>query len=269
MTITMAAGLAVLGSIVGFLAGLLGVGGGLIMIPFLIFLLEQQGVVTDLAIKMAIATAMSTIVFTSVSSIRSHHQRGAIDWPLARGFAPGILLGSALASLWIFAALRGKTLALLFCLFAVFTATQIFLDRKPSPSRQTPGPWGLLLMGTPIGLVSGLVGAGGAFMSVPFMLWCNVPIHRAVATSAALGFPIALANVIGYIVSGQGLETTLPGTVGFLWLPGLAAIATFSVLTAPLGARAAHKLPVKKFKRVFASFLFVLAAQMFYKVGLI
>jgi len=268
MTWMMAASLALVGCGVGFLAGLLGVGGGLIMIPFLIFALEHQEVATDLAIKMAIATAMSTIVFTSISSIRSHHQRGAIGWELVKGFAPGILLGSALSSLWIFAALKGTTLALIFCLFAVFTATQIFLDRKPKPSRQVPGPLGLLLMGAPIGLVSGLVGAGGAFMSVPFMLWCNVPIHRAVATSAALGLPIALANVVGYVISGQQIDAHVPGAVGYLWLPGLVAVASFSVLTAPFGARAAHKLPVKKFKKVFASFLFVLAAQMLFKVVL-
>ncbi len=268
MTWVLAISLALLGCGVGFVAGLLGVGGGLLMIPFLIFVLEQHGIATDLSVKMAIATAMSTIVFTSISSIRSHHQRGAIGWSLVKGFAPGILLGSGLSSLWIFSALKGSTLALIFCLFALFTATQIFLDRKPSPSRQVPGPLGLWLMGTPIGLVSGLVGAGGAFLSVPFMLWCNVPIHRAVATSAALGFPIALANVVGYVISGQQIDAHVPGAVGYIWLPGLAAIASFSVLTAPWGARAAHRLPVKKFKKIFATFLLILATQMFFKVVL-
>jgi uncharacterized membrane protein YfcA len=116
-----------------------------------------------------------------------------------------------------------------------------------------------------IGLLSGLVGAGGGFISVPFMTWCNVAIHNAVATSAALGFPIALANVTGYVVSGQGVQNLPDYSFGFLWLPALVVIATCSVLMAPLGAATAHKLPVKQLKRVFASVLYLLAAYMFYK----
>jgi uncharacterized membrane protein YfcA len=113
-----------------------------------------------------------------------------------------------------------------------------------------------------------LVGAGGGFVSVPFMTWCNVPIHSAVATSAALGFPIALANVVGYVVGGQSVSDLPAGSLGYVWLPALAVIATCSVLTAPLGAKAAHNLPVKKLKRVFASLLFALAAYMFWKGAL-
>ena len=116
-----------------------------------------------------------------------------------------------------------------------------------------------------IGFLSGLVGAGGGFVSVPFMTWCNVPIHNAVATSAALGFPIALANVIGYVLGGQSVADLPAGSLGYVWLPALGVIATCSVLTAPLGAKAAHNLPVKKLKRVFASLLFALAAYMFWK----
>ena len=128
-----------------------------------------------------------------------------------------------------------------------------------------PGTGGLLSAGGVIGFMSGLVGAGGGFISVPFMAWCNVAIHNAVATSAALGFPIALANVTGYIISGQNVQNLPPHSFGYIWLPALAVIATCSVLTAPLGARAAHKLPVKQLKRVFASILYLLAAYMLYK----
>jgi uncharacterized membrane protein YfcA len=187
--------LALLGLATGFLAGLLGIGGGMLMVPFLTMILAGRGVHPDLAVKVAIATSMATIVFTSISSVRAHHQRGAVRWDLVRGLAPGLVLGAALASLGIFALLKGSWLALFFAVFVSFSATQMLLDKKPAPTRQVPGTAGQWAAGGVIGLLSGLVGAGGGFVSVPFMTWCNVVIHQAVATSAALGFPIALANV--------------------------------------------------------------------------
>jgi uncharacterized membrane protein YfcA len=257
--------LILLGLCTGFLAGLLGIGGGMIMVPFLTIILSGRGVAPDLAVKMAIATSMATIIFTSVSSVRAHHKRGAVRWDLVKGLAPGIVLGGMLASMGVFALLKGAWLALFFAAFVSFSATQMFLDKKPAPTRQVPGNAGLLSAGGVIGFLSGMVGAGGGFVSVPFMTWCNVAIHNAVATSAALGFPIALANVIGYAISGQGLQNLPAHSFGYLWLPGLGVIAACSVLTAPIGARAAHKLPVKQLKRAFASILYLLAAYMLYK----
>jgi uncharacterized membrane protein YfcA len=257
--------LACLGLGSGFLAGLLGIGGGMVMVPFITAILTHRALDPDLAVKMAIATSMATIIFTSVSSVRAHHQRGGVRWILVRGLAPGIVLGAMLASLGIFSVLKGAWLALIFATFVSFSATQMFLDKKPAATRQMPGPGGLLGMGGVIGFLSGLVGAGGGFVSVPFMTWCNVAIHNAVATSAALGFPIALANVVGYIVGGQSVQDLPPHSLGYVWLPALGVIASCSVLTAPLGARAAHQLPVKQLKRVFASILYLLAAYMFYK----
>ena len=257
--------LGLLGLTTGFLAGLLGIGGGMMMVPFITIILSGRGVSPDLAVKMAIATSMATILFTSISSVRAHHKRGAVRWDLVKALAPGIVIGGAIASLGVFALLKGTWLALVFAAFVSFSATQMFLERKPAPSRQVPGTGGLLSAGGVIGFMSGLVGAGGGFISVPFMTWCNVAIHNAVATSAALGFPIALANVTGYIISGQNVQNLPPHSFGYIWLPALAVIATCSVLTAPLGARAAHKLPVKQLKRVFASILYLLAAYMLYK----
>ena len=257
--------LGVLGLITGFLAGLLGIGGGMVMVPFLTMMLGDRGVSPDLAVKMAIATSMGTIIFTSISSVRAHHQKGAVRWELVKGLAPGIVMGSFLASMGAFAALKGSYLALFFALFVGFSATQMFLDKKPAPNRQVPGTPGLLGAGGVIGFLSGMVGAGGGFVSVPFMAWCNVAIHNAVATSAALGFPIALANVIGYVVAGQDVPNLPEFSVGYLWLPGLVVIASCSVFMAPVGARAAHQLPVKQLKRVFASVLYLLAAYMLYK----
>jgi uncharacterized membrane protein YfcA len=257
--------LAALGICTGFLAGLLGIGGGMVMVPFITIMLSQRGVDANLAVKMAIATSMATIIFTSISSVRAHHKRGAVRWDLVKGLAPGIVLGSMIGSLGVFAILKGSYLATFFGLFVGFSATQMFLDKKPAPTRQVPGPMGLTGAGGAIGFLSGLVGAGGGFISVPFMAWCNVAIHNAVATSSALGFPIALANVLGYVISGRSIEGLPADAFGYIWVPALVVIALCSVFTAPLGAKAAHSLPVKKLKRVFASVLYVLAAYMLYK----
>ncbi|MBQ1764274.1 MAG: sulfite exporter TauE/SafE family protein, partial [Aquincola sp.] len=142
---------------------------------------------------------------------------------------------------------------------------QMLRDRKPKPSRQMPGTAGTTAAGGVIGFLSGLVGAGGGFVSVPFMTWCNVAMHNAVATSAALGFPIALANTLGYVVGGWRMAPALPGAMGYLYLPALALIAPVSVLMAPVGARVAHALDMRKLKRVFALVLYLLAAYMLYR----
>ena len=257
--------LALLGIGTGFLAGLLGIGGGMLMVPFITIILSARGVGPDLAVKMAIATSMATIIFTSVSSVRAHHKRGAVRWDLVKLLAPGIVIGSIIASLGVFSLLKGSYLAIVFALFVGFSATQMFMDKKPKPTRQMPGTAGQLGAGGFIGFLSGLVGAGGGFISVPFMTWCNVPIHNAVATSAALGFPIAVANVAGYVISGMSVQDLPPASFGYIWLPALVVIAACSVFTAPLGARAAHALPVGKLKRVFAIMLYMLAAYMAYK----
>jgi uncharacterized protein len=257
--------LAVLGLFTGFLAGLLGIGGGMIMVPFITIIMSGRGVSPDLAVKMAIATSMATIIFTSVSSVRAHHKRGAVRWDVVKRLAPGIVLGSAIASLGVFSLLKGSWLALFFAAFVSFSATQMLLDKKPKPSRTLPGTGGQLAAGGVIGFLSGLVGAGGGFVSVPFLTWCNVVMHHAVATSAALGFPIALANAIGYMIAGTGTDGLPPGSLGYVYLPALLVIAVVSVLMAPLGVRAAHAMPVKQLKRVFAFVLYALAAYMLYR----
>lgn len=262
LTPLLVAELATLGLATGFMAGLLGIGGGMLIGPFLTLILSNVGVPASLAVKMAIATSMATIVFTSVSSVRAHHQRGAVRWDIVKSLAPGIVLGSLAASAGVFSLLKGSYLAIVFALFVSFSATQMFLDRKPRPSRTMPGTAGQLSAGGVIGFLSGLVGAGGGFISVPFMVAHNVAVINAVATSAALGFPIALANTIGYIVAGQSLNELPAHSLGFVWLPALAVIASCSVLTAPWGAKLAHKLPVATLKKVFALILYALALYM-------
>lgn len=258
-----------LGSVTGFFAGLLGIGGGMLMVPFMTWILTSRGVDPGPAVKMAIATSMATILFTSISSVRAHHGRGAVRWDLVRSLAPGIVGGGLLSGAGLFAVLKGQGLALFFGLFISFSAVQMLRDRKPKPSRQMPGVLGQTAVGGVIGLISGLLGAGGAFMSVPFMTWCNVPIRQAVGTSAALGFPIALANTVGYIVAGQGLPPALPGAWGYLYLPGLFIVALASVTMAPLGAKVAHSTDVARLRKIMAFMLLGLAAYMLHKAFVI
>lgn len=254
-----------LGLVAGFLAGLLGIGGGMLMVPFLTLILSQRGVSDQLAVKMAIASSMATITATALSSVRAHHKRGAVRWDLVRGMAPGIVLGGLAAGAGAFSVLRGQALAGLFAVFVGFSATQMLRNRKPTPSRQMPGTLGQTAAGSGIGFLSGLVGAGGGFVSVPFMTWCNVPMHQAVATSAALGLPIAMANTVGYVVGGWSLPNSLPGSFGYLYLPAVLVIACASVTMAPLGAKAAHAMNVAQLKKAFAGLLYLLAAYMLWK----
>lgn len=254
-----------LGAGAGFLAGLLGVGGGMVLVPFMTMLLTAKGFPPALIVKIAVATSLATICFTSLSSVRAHHARGAVRWEIVRRLAPGIVLGSLIGA-QIAKALPAPLLAGLFAVFVGFSATQMLRGRGPqATTRALPSPGGLFAVGGGIGTVSSLVGAGGAFMSVPFMTWRNVPIHNAVATSAALGVPIALAGTLGYVIAGWDLHGLPPGTLGFIYLPALLVISAASVLTAPLGARTAHALDVRQLRRIFAVLLYAIAGYMFWR----
>nr|MDP2191361.1 sulfite exporter TauE/SafE family protein [Rhodoferax sp.] len=248
-----------LGLVTGFLAGLLGIGGGMLMVPFLSIILTAKGFPAEYVVKMAVATSLATICFTSLSSVRAHHQRGAVLWPVALTLAPGILVGSVLGA-QLAVALPGKILSVFFSVFVAFSATQMFLNRKPKPTRGLPKRLGMFGVGGLIGALSSMVGAGGAFISVPFMTWCNVKIHNAVASSAALGFPIALAGTVSYVWAGWDLPQMPPGAIGYLYLPGVLVISIASMCTAPWGARTAHRIDIAPLKKVFASALYVIAA---------
>lgn len=264
MDISLVAGLLALGAAVGFAAGLLGIGGGMLLVPFMTMILTAKQFPQEHVVHMAIATSLGTIMFTSMSSVRAHHKRGAVLWRVVGLLAPGILIGSWVGP-WIGAKMEASTLALAFAVFVAFSATQMLIDKKPSAARDLPKAPGMFGAGGVIGVLAGLVGAGGGFVSVPFMTWCNVKIHNAVATSAALGFPIAVAGTLSNIYFGLQ-EPGLPeGALGFVYLPALLVISLASVTTAPLGARVAHSLPVQSLKKIFAFLLYVLAAYMLYK----
>ncbi|MES2150646.1 MAG: sulfite exporter TauE/SafE family protein [Pseudomonadota bacterium] len=261
---TLIAALLAMGCFGGFAAGLLGIGGGMILVPFATMLFSARGFAPALVVHIAIATCLAAILFTSISSVRAHHLHGAVRWRVAARLAPGILAGSWLGP-WIGKQLDSATLALGFGLFVAAIATQMLFNRRPAAGRDLPGAAGMFAAGGVIGVLSGLVGAGGGFVSIPFMSWCNVRMHEAVATSAALGFPIALAGTLSNIYFGWNAPGLPPHSLGYVYLPALVVIACASVSMAPLGARLAHRMPLALLKRSFAAILYALAAYMLWK----
>lgn len=255
------AGYLVLGAVAGFFAGLLGVGGGAIMVPVLALMFAAQGFPDAHLMHLALGTSMAAIVFTSISSLRAHHAHGAVQWPIVRRIAPGILLGTFLGA-QLASVMPTRPLAIFFTAFMSYVAFQMLANIKPKPSRQLPGPLGMFAVGSGIGAVSALVAIGGGSLSVPFMTWCNVRMHEAIGTSAAIGFPIAVAGTIGYLFGGTGAAGLPAGSFGYIYLPALAACVAMSMLTAPLGARAAHRLPVAILKKIFAGVILLLLAKM-------
>jgi uncharacterized membrane protein YfcA len=249
------------GALAGFLAGLLGVGGGLVIVPVLALIFAAQHFPSGQIMHLALGTSLASIMFTSVSSLRAHHAHGAVDWQVVRGITPGIIVGT-LAGTVVAAQLSSAFLKVFFVVFLYYVATQMMMNIKPKPSRELPGMMGMFGAGGVIGAVSSLVGIGGGTLSVPFMTWCNVRLHQAIGTSAAIGFPIAAAGAAGYIANGWALETLPAYSLGFVYLPALAGLVAASVPAAPLGARLAHRLPVARLKKFFALLLYMLGTRM-------
>jgi uncharacterized membrane protein YfcA len=250
-----------LGAVAGFFAGLLGVGGGAIAVPVLAMLFSAQAFPAQHVVHLALGTSMATIIFTSISSLRAHHQHGAVLWPVVRDIAPGVVAGT-LAGAQIASRMPTRPLAIFFAGFIALVAVQMILDAKPKPSRELPGTAGMIAVGTGIGIVSALVAIGGGSLSVPFMTWCNVRVQNAIGTSAAIGFPIALSGSLGYLWGGWGAPGLPEGSAGFVYLPALVPTVVASMLVAPHGARLAHRLPVGTLKRIFAAVLILLSAKM-------
>ncbi|HHM05080.1 MAG TPA: sulfite exporter TauE/SafE family protein [Gammaproteobacteria bacterium] len=250
-----------LGAFAGLVAGLLGVGGGLIIVPVLTGVFVSQGLPETAIMHLAVGTSLATIVFTSLSSIRAHHRHGAVRWPVVAGLAPGIV-GGAWGGAALAEALPGALLRGLFGLFEFYVAVQMLLNIKPRPSRGLPRGVGLMGAGSLIGALSTLVGIGGGTLTVPFLLWCNVPAREAIATSAACGLPLALAGSLGFIVAGWNAPDLPAASLGYVYLPALAGVVVASVFFAPLGAHLTHKLPAPHIKRAFAGLLLMLSAYM-------
>jgi uncharacterized membrane protein YfcA len=250
-----------IGAVVGFLAGLLGIGGGMIIVPLLVFVFSAKGFPETHLMHAALGTAMATILFTSFSSVRAHHRHEAVDWKIVRTMAPGILLGGFAAPA-IAAQVPTRPLAMFFTAFMFYAAAQMFFRVQPKATRELPGSGGLFVVGGVIGILSSVLAAGGAFLSIPFMTWCKVPLRRAIGTAAAIGFPIAAAGTIGYVVNGLRIERLPKYSLGFVYLPALALIVATSMFAAPLGARLTHAMPIAKLRIVFALLLLAIGLRM-------
>jgi uncharacterized membrane protein YfcA len=251
-----------IGAVSGILAGLLGMGGGIVIVPMLTYLFTAQQLSAAYTLHLALGTSLASIIFTSLSSVRAHHGRGAVEWPMVRRISPGIVAGGLIGT-WVAAQLSSSFLKGCYVLFLFFVSWKL-LRNVPTAPRKPAGAADIFGAGTLIGGVSSLVGIGGGTMTVPFMLRCNVSMHNAIGTSAAVGFPIAVAGAIGYALSGLKAASLPAYCLGFIYLPALLGIALVSILTAPIGAKLAHSLPVPRLKKVFACLLLLVATKMMF-----
>jgi uncharacterized membrane protein YfcA len=252
------------GAVAGTLAGLLGIGGGVIIVPIVTLLFEGHGVPHGTAIKLALGTSLATIVVTAVSSIYTHHRKGAVDWKLFGVMGPAVFVGSLIGAL-LADIIPGDLLYIAFIAFLFAISVQMALSRV-SAHRSLPGKPTLAATSVVVGVVSALMGIGGGAMHVPFLSYCGVPLKHAIATAAAVGLPLAVSATIGYIIGGMNEPGIPPGSIGYVNLPVFGGVVAASLLFAPLGAILAHKLPDLLLRRLFAVFLFVLASRMAYKL---
>ena len=253
------------GLVAGFFAGLLGVGGGVVFVPVLTIIFTGLGFPARDVLHLALGTSMATILFTSVSSLRAHHGHQAVLWPVMGRMTPGVLVGTLLGA-QLAAMVPSRALSIFFVGFMIFVAVQMIAGLRPKPTRSLPGWPGLGLAGIVIGGIASLAAIGGGALTVPYLIWCNVRPHAAIGTSAAVGLPIAIGGSIGYVWNGWGHAGLPPGSLGFVYLPALGVILIASVLMAQLGARMAHRLPIKVLKRVFAGLLLGLSAKMLWSL---
>jgi hypothetical protein len=251
----------VLGAVAGIIAGLLGLGGGIVIVPALLYLFILQGVPEEIHMHLAVATSLATIVFTSVSSTWAHHRRQAVLWPSVLALTPGIILGSIGGAL-IAHHLPSHTLRTTFGIFEILVGMQIGFGFKPRAQIDLPGKGGMFMAGGGIGALSTVLGIGGGTLTVPFLLWCNVHIRNAVATSSACGLPIAAVGAGALIIAGSAYQGLPPGSTGYVYWPAAVIIVLGSVVTAPLGARLAHVLPVVLLRRIFAVVLVAIGIRM-------
>ncbi|MBN7771574.1 sulfite exporter TauE/SafE family protein [Marinobacter daepoensis] len=240
-----------LGALAGTMAGLFGIGGGLVIVPVLIFSFGLQGISPEIAAHLAVGTSLATIVFTSISSIRTHHQHGAVRWDLFRPMTVGIVVGAVLGA-WTAALLSGPVLETIIGVFVILVALKMILEVNPKAGRSVPGKTGLGAAGGVIGWASAIFGIGGGTLTVPYLSWCNVRMQQAVATSAACGFPIAIAGALANIWTGWQNPDLPELSLGFIYLPALIGVVATSVFFARIGARLAHRLDGRLLKRIFA-----------------
>jgi uncharacterized membrane protein YfcA len=254
-----------LGSLVGFMAGLLGVGGGGILVPLLVSIFTFQGMNPDKVVHMALGTALACMILSSISSTRAHAIRGAVVWKIAGGMAPGIMIGTLLTT-YIAASINGVYIAAFFTAFMALVSIQLFANWKPKPGPSESHFHELLLVGTGIGSISALAAVGGGFLSVAYMTYKNLDIKKAIGTSAALGFSIAITGTLGYMISGWSETTIEPLTLGFMYVPAFIAVSLSSIAAAAYGVRWAHRLPDAILRKLLGVISLILSVKMFFSV---
>lgn len=249
-----------LGAGAGLMAGLFGVGGGVILVPVLILTFAAQGFSTAVLVHLAVGTSLAIIVPTAISSMQAHHRQGSVDWSWFRLLTPGIILG-AIVGAWTASLLSGLALQSIIGVFMLLVSLQLLLSLQPPPAENRPDTWLTTSVGGVIGWASAIFGIGGGMLVVPFLIWCRASVRQAVGTAAAIGFPIAVSGTLGNVWAGWGQAGLPDGSTGFIYWPAVAGIVLTSVPFARLGARLAHWLPEHWLKRLFALLLFVLGLR--------
>ncbi len=254
-----------LGCFVGFMAGLLGIGGGGIMVPVLSSIFLLQGIPVENVVHLALGTSMASIIATSISSLRAHHSKAAVIWSIVRSMAPGIVVGTFVATLFV-SHISSMYLAIFFSMFMAYVAIQMFINKTPKSNRKGSNNTELLIAGSGIGAISAFVSIGGGSLTVPYLIRQNVDIKKAIGTSAAIGLPISIAGTLGYVINGWESYSMASYTLGYVFLPAVLLISLASFVTAPYGAKLAHKLNTSTLKKVFAVLLIILSIKMLISV---
>ena len=250
-----------LGTVSGLIAGLFGVGGGLIIVPILAVVFAAQGFQADLVMIMSVATSLATIILTSISSVLAHQRLNSVLWPKVKNLAPGILIGAGIGAV-VAEQITGNILRYVFIVYLLIIGVQMAIQFKPKPGREPSSKALDFGASTIIGLFSSLLGIGGGTLIVPFLVHFQTPIRNAVAVASACGLPIAIAGTIGYALLGKDALHLPAWSLGYIYLPSFFGIVLTSTYTAMLGAKLAHKLPAEKLKRFFSLLLFVMAAKL-------
>lgn len=250
------------GIVAGFLAGLLGIGGGFVVVPVLLFVLPIAGVEHQYVAHMAIGTSLLCICVTAIASSNSHHQKGAVNWSLFWIISPGLVIG-ALAGAAFAAFLTGKILTIVFVTGALLTAFYLLLGSQPK-GQVSQSRWPFFIYGHFTGAISSIIGIGGGSVLVPFLVYKGKTMVQSVATAAACGFPIALFGASGYAVSGLQKGIDIQYSTGYLYWPAFFGIVIFSAAAAPFGAKLAHFVSEQRLRQIFAAFLFLTSAQILY-----
>jgi uncharacterized membrane protein YfcA len=250
-----------LGMVTGVLAGLFGIGGGLVIVPVLVMLFSAHNFPAELVLLMAVATSLATIIFTAISSVIAHHRLGSLLWAKVFSLSPAIMLGAALGAV-VAKQISAEYLRLILVAFLLYVGVQMALQIKPQAGVAKPSKGLDAFVGVIIGLLSAIVGIGGGTLTVPYLVHGQHSMRQAVAVASACGLPIAIVGTISYVLLGWQ-DVRLPeGCVGYVYLPAFLGTGLSSIFTAPLGAKLAHKLPATTLKRYFSLLLFIMAAKL-------